>query len=353
MQNNQQNHPVQPQPQQNYQYQQPIHPYPQYSPYPNQIIQQNQQQLQYNPPQYGQIKLFENFTIFLSKELGRGQYGVVYLCIDNNTQNQYACKMVAIQNKLEVTQELQVAQEIRGEFICELKYAGVSSNHLYLIQEYCPDGTLKQYFQKNQNIPIDEIMRIFLQIVKGYKYSLYSKSCVHRDIKLDNILMKDNRPKICDFGFGKFLDDIDSQIILSYKCTPLYGAPQITHTTKIKYTYKADIYSLGVLLYQMTNKLKNPNQMKNNSDLLNFHEQNLQNGIKETLIFYDFVDPNIKELIYNMMEYSEEKRISIDDLEKRTEQIIVYLRNPTSQEFKEYKQSNNQSNKYFFGKTTS
>ncbi|KAL4505444.1 hypothetical protein ABPG72_002506 [Tetrahymena utriculariae] len=325
------------------QYQQPYQPA--YQQQTNQQQQPNPQQQHYqSPPQCQQqlpIKQFQNFSIIMSKQLGKGQYGEVYLCLDNTTQRQYACKMIAISNQQDVLKELQVAQEIRGEFICELKYAGVSSNYLYLISEYCPDGTLKQYLQNNKQPSIDEIMRIFLQIVKGYSQSIYSKGCVHRDIKLDNILMKDGRPKICDFGFGKFLDDVSAQIAQSYKCTPLYGAPQITHTHNIKYSYKADIYSMGILLYQMTNQLINPNQMKNANDLNQFHNQNREFGIQKTLKFQNQVDPNIKDIIYKMLEYREEDRISIEDLEKRVEQICKYLRNPTSQQFTDFIKTNN------------
>ncbi|EAR88826.4 protein kinase (macronuclear) [Tetrahymena thermophila SB210] len=319
------------------------------------ILAQYQQQnlaLQQQQPQT--IKQFQNFSIILSRLLGKGQYGEVYLCFDNITNHQFACKMIAINNQEDVLKELQVAQEIRGEFICELKYAGASANFLYLISEYCPEGTLKDYFKKEISPSINDIMRIFLQIVKGYRQSIYSKGCIHRDIKLDNILMKDGKPKICDFGFGKFLDDVNAQINQSYKCTPLYGSPQITHVQGvIKYSYKADIYSLGVLLYQMTNKLNNPNLMKNTNDLKKFHESNQKLGIRNTLQFYEFVDPNIKEIIYKMMEYTEEARISIDDLEKRVEQICRYLRNPTQTEFQGFSKFNSQQKIECFSYTKS
>ncbi|KAL4499674.1 hypothetical protein ABPG72_017214 [Tetrahymena utriculariae] len=286
----------------------------QQQPYLNNILIQ-----QYNKD----VKQFQDYLIYLQIKLGKGNYGTVYLCQNYKNEKFYACKMVNIGNHEETLKEMYVASEVKGNYVCQLYFAGASQNYLYLMAEYCPQGTLKEYIKQNKP-SLNRIMVIFSQIVQGYYESIYKENIIHRDLKLDNILMKDNIPKICDFGFGKFLDNVQLSIEHSSKCTPLYAAPQIMNGSN-KYSYKADIYSLGVLLYQITNNLQNPNQVNSLMDLNNFHDNNNSYGIENTLKFQSpFLDQNIKLLIYKMMKYNEADRISIEELVKRTQQISNY-----------------------------
>lgn len=73
---------------------------------------------------------------------------------------------------------------------------------------------------------------------------------MHRDLKPDNILIKDGMLKIGDFGFGKkVIGDINKHKETSLKFTPYYGSPQLLE--KKTYTYLCDIWSLGVMLFEM------------------------------------------------------------------------------------------------------
>ncbi|KAL4476184.1 hypothetical protein ABPG74_009917 [Tetrahymena malaccensis] len=270
----------------------------------------------------GETKQFFDYKIYLQQKLGEGQYGKVCLCLDNKDQKYYACKMILIGNHEDVLKEMYVAQQIKGDYICKLYFAGISQKYLYLMTEYCPQGTLSDYIRQTK-LSLNQIMMIFFQIIYGYYQSLYKQNIIHRDIKLENILMKEDIPKITDFGFGKFLDDVNLSIEHSYKCTPLYAAPQIYCEDTNKYSYKADIYSLGVLLYQMTNNLQNPNQIQSEMRLLKFHQSNRINGIEKTLVFQSqTLDKKIKELIYKMMKYNEDDRISIEQLVNETQYIV-------------------------------
>lgn len=88
---------------------------------------------------------------------------------------------------------------------------------------------------------------MFLQIKSAYE-ELYANKILHRDLKPSNILFHDGKIKLADFGFCKQLlkeEDIGNSII----GTPAYMAPEIIqgHT----YDYRADLWSLGIILYQM------------------------------------------------------------------------------------------------------
>lgn len=65
---------------------------------------------------------------------------------------------------------------------------------------------------------------ILKEILKGYKY-LYDNKIVHRDLKSTNILMKKGKPKISDFGFGKILQNFDTDLLKTLAGTPCYMSP--------------------------------------------------------------------------------------------------------------------------------
>ena len=98
---------------------------------------------------------------------------------------------------------------------------------------------------------IDLIRKIFSQIMKGMQ-ALYSHRIIHRDLKLENILVKGHTIKISDFGFAKQMGNFSQ--VQSIKCgTPSTMAPEILFTggNYTKYTNKCDIWSIGIILHEI------------------------------------------------------------------------------------------------------
>lgn len=75
-------------------------------------------------------------------------------------------------------------------------------NYVYMVFEYVSDGDLVKYFKVNPLLEEDQLKKFFYKILKGVNY-LHENSIIHRDLKLDNILIDKNmNPKICDFGIS-------------------------------------------------------------------------------------------------------------------------------------------------------
>ena len=86
------------------------------------------------------------------------------------------------------------------------------------------------------------------QILSGFT-ELVREKIIHRDLKPANILINEGVYKIGDFGFAKYVDNFGSQMLKSCVGSPIYMAPQILERTQ--YTTKCDIWSLGVIFYEM------------------------------------------------------------------------------------------------------
>ena len=115
---------------------------------------------------------------------------------------------------------------------------------------YCNQGTLKTYLKKK--LDINKKNQIVSYIISGLQY-LHNNKVIHRDIKSDNILIKDNIPIISDFGTCRILNEFEYFGNTAIG-TPYYLSPEIASGTN--HTYQADIYSLGCVLCEIyKNKL--------------------------------------------------------------------------------------------------
>lgn len=100
---------------------------------------------------------------------------------------------------------------------------------------------------QNGPLPIDKVKKIFTQLVGAVSY-VHSKSCVHRDLKLENILLdKHENVKLCDFGFTREYEG-KSSYLQTFCGTICYSAPEMLKAEKYA-GEKVDVWSLGIILY--------------------------------------------------------------------------------------------------------
>ena len=102
-------------------------------------------------------------------------------------------------------QEVFLLKKVRHSNVIRLLEVFESSKHLLMVMEYAGGGDLLQYVKKKKRLEENEAKKIFRQIVYGLAHC-HCRSVLHRDIKLDNILIDhEGEIKICDFGVSRIL----------------------------------------------------------------------------------------------------------------------------------------------------
>ncbi|CAD8054262.1 unnamed protein product [Paramecium primaurelia] len=198
-------------------------------------------------------KKISNYGFSLKAILGKGSYGTVYFGREMNTQLPVALKVIdhsKTQNYTQLYQslhkEIEIMKKLKHSNIVELYEVYSTPNNTYLVQEYCNGPDLKQYLSEKKILEEDQAIKMIKQIANGLK-EIVSNNFIHRDLKPANILMHDGQCKIGDFGFSR---PLPSECVMeSLVGTPLYMAPQIL--TKQQYTSKCDVWSLGLIFYEM------------------------------------------------------------------------------------------------------
>ncbi|TPX07045.1 uncharacterized protein E0L32_011033 [Thyridium curvatum] len=125
----------------------------------------------------------------------------------------------------------------------------VTESLVWLVLEYCPGDELYNYLLKHGKLPVDKVQKTFTQLVGAVSY-VHMQSCVHRDLKLENILLdKHENVKLVDFGFTREYEG-KSNYLQTFCGTIAYSAPEMLKGEKYA-GEKVDIWSLGVILYAL------------------------------------------------------------------------------------------------------
>ena len=144
-------------------------------------------------------------------------------------------------------------------------------------------------------------------------YANKVKKVIHRDLKPANILIHNGQVKIADFGFARAVDDPKIQSRFTKKIgSPLYMSPQVYNGEK--YGTKCDVWSLGILLYELL--FKKPPWYGNNAfDLFkNIKAQPLNLQPEEDSKLCSELDEEIEDLLTFMLKKTEEKRFDFEEV---------------------------------------
>ena len=121
-----------------------------------------------------------------------------------------------------------------------------TQNNFYFVYEYCNGGTLDGLLRKENRLDEKKALLILRQLLEAFQV-LNKYNIMHRDLKPDNIFFHNDVIKVGDFGFCKSLEK--AEMTKTMLGSPIYMAPEILNGQI--YSNKADIWSIGVVLYEM------------------------------------------------------------------------------------------------------
>ena len=273
----------------------------------------------------------------LLKMLGNGSYGEVFLTSKKGKSELFATKKMdrkyADQPNVSkyLKNEISILRELDHVNIVKLEDIKITKNHYYLVMEYCNGGTLSECLKKYQQlygVPFSEeiVQYLMKQIINGIRY-IHNRKIIHRDLKLDNILVKFNSDldkdslnmmksiiKIIDFGFATHMNN---ELCYTTLGSPINMDPNIlkkmtekkmgiNYGQMVGYDEKADIWSLGTLCYEMLIG-KSAFNSKSMGELV----QKVESGSYQ---IPTHLSKEVVSFLNAMLQYNAQKRLSANEL---------------------------------------
>jgi len=197
----------------------------------------------------------ENYS--MGKKIGEGAYAQVYYARHSGSSKKDCAVKVYDKYKLSdtcrrrsVMREIKILSRIHHPHIVGFHEAIDRTSKIYVVMEFCSGGSLFALLKKMTNRCCEEkvAVRLFHETASGIQY-LHERSVVHRDIKLENVLLDENESiKIIDFGFATVIQP--GKKLKAFCGTPSYMAPEIV--ARREYIPKApDVWALGVLFFAL------------------------------------------------------------------------------------------------------
>ncbi|KAE8348178.1 hypothetical protein BDV28DRAFT_105659 [Aspergillus coremiiformis] len=225
----------------------------------------------------------------LGQTLGEGEFGKVKLGWKRDGSIQVAIKLIRRESlgsnpsRLpKIYREISILRDLSHPNIVRLHEMVETDRHIGIIMEYASGGELFDHILNNRYLKDNAARRLFAQLVSGVGY-LHKKGIVHRDLKLENLLLDRNRNIIItDFGFANTFDPVDElgeEIeynltnkefvkrmrldkpnakglrrgdLMQTSCgSPCYAAPELVVSDSLYTGRKVDVWSCGVILYAM------------------------------------------------------------------------------------------------------
>ena len=280
--------------------------------------------------------MIDEFT--LVKSIGKGAFGEVFLSKKQGSSTLFAIKKVPKSKadspaiKKYFINEITILKEISHPYIIHFEAIKHTIHNYYIITEFCNGGDLSSCLKKYKSLyyyPFSEeiVQHLMRQIVSAIKY-LHSKRIIHRDLKLENILVNfDNendkarvnmlkaKIKVIDFGFATHLGA--SNLRFSTLGSPINMDPillkKLANKNKpgsnlIGYDEKADIWSLGTVCYELLigHEMFNAQTMV---DLI----QKVESGNYHVPTH---LSKEVVSFLNAMLQYSAKKRLSAEELSR-------------------------------------
>jgi serine/threonine protein kinase len=188
--------------------------------------------------------------------LGHGAMGAVYLAYDPELQRHVALKTPFVGDNPEIIQrfyrEARSAAQVRSPYVCPVYDVGRVGDIYYISMAFIDGQPLGRLIADGRLKDARAVVEIARKIARGL-HKAHELGIIHRDLKPDNIMIDaDGEPIVMDFGLARRADE-EVQLTAAGKLfgTPAYMSPEQVDADPTKIGPATDIYSLGVVLYQM------------------------------------------------------------------------------------------------------
>ncbi|KAL6567691.1 hypothetical protein OROGR_001359 [Orobanche gracilis] len=256
---------------------------------------------------YADIASLYDFTL----ELGRGNFGITYLCREKSTGRKYACKSMPKTHptipqeemRYLISNEVMILQHLKGQpNVIEFKGAYEDEEKVHVVMEVCSGGDL---YDRRGLYSEKEAAGIMRQILKAIE-ACHFMGVMHRDVKPDNFLLvsedKDSKLKAIDFGVSTFIEP--GKVYEEDVGSPYCIAPEILLQ---KYGKEVDVWSAGATLYILLST-NFPFHAKTDEGRI---EAIKEGQVDLTSRPWPLISSDAKDLIRRMLTVDPEKRITI------------------------------------------
>jgi non-specific serine/threonine protein kinase len=266
-----------------------------------------------------------NFYLY-GRLIGQGAFGKVNIGLNILTGRVVAIKSFNKSNlnkngdnMKKILYETNLMKKLNHPNITKILEMFEDDEYILIAMEYINGGNLFSFVKKRRKLSEKTAKFLFRQIILGIKY-IHSQKIVHRDIKLENILIDlNNNIKICDFGIGRILSS--KKQMLHDKCgTPMYMAPEILLSSKLKgyEGFPVDIWSSGISLYIMLSGTL-PFNLKNNDSSSMDEENNNNIELQYSIINkepkkIEKISDEARDLLRGLLNKNPQKRFTIEQI---------------------------------------
>jgi serine/threonine protein kinase len=189
------------------------------------------------------------------RKLGSGGMATVYLAHETDLDREVAIKVLPqafLRDKQFVKRfkrEAKIAAKLEHPNIINIHQIGEEDNLLYIIMSLIRGSILSEKILDLGPLPVDDIVRWGIEICSALAYA-HENGVIHRDLKPENIMIdNNNRVIVMDFGIAYVAQDMCLTPTGMVMGSPLYMSPELAMGNKVD--TRSDIYSMGIILYQM------------------------------------------------------------------------------------------------------
>lgn len=262
----------------------------------------------------------------LGSTLGQGEFGKVKLGWrkDGKMPEQVAIKLIRkdtvppkSSREIKVFREINALKLLTHPNIVRLEEVIQNDKYIGIVLEYASGGELFDHILTHKHLKDNAACRLFAQLISGVHY-LHSKGIVHRDLKLENLLLdKHKNVIITDFGFANsFKASSDGSIhdLMSTSCgSPCYAAPELVVSDSKYVGRKVDVWSCGVILYAML-----AGYLPFDDDPANPEGDNITQLYKyittTPLTFPEYIQPMPRDLLRKILVSDPNRRIDLNSV---------------------------------------